>query len=546
MAAARNYEETDKWAAKAYKVFVPLLVCWLTVWIVLSWPAMQDDALIHLRYANNLLHTHHITYDGVHSSYGASSLLYVLLLAFLRNFTQSPNLARGVSTVVHLILFAGLITLFTRFIPRRASLARLLGLILLCFVASPSAVRWLDDGMETGLGLCAVTLICWLTFSATQRQTTSPVDYIALLSLGFFTVMLRTELVLLCGLSFLTLVVARLGLARSSAPAGVSPRAWAAIIVGASPILGGGLLALIVIVLRMHVLLPDTALAKSHGLAAWKEVLSSTPIILAGALLFGVGLLVFWLVSVALVLRAHRFSLRTLVANTVFPVTLFLAALRGQEIQGARYLAWTFFYSILWNIFEISIPNLDAALPRARQSQQVATSNDSLSQIVAWATLVLILLAQPVEAKLVYRVLTLRAHTLAQFESAHLDRLHGLLGTAFDVGFIGYFSQANICDLAGLVNGRPAARMTNSTRAAACAARNPGFIFANSSQVVLMRDYMSLDGWQVCGHYDFVNLTRLDTHYLLLPAATAADLCPGLSTQPSYPVSVLLASELQR
>ena len=503
---------------------------------------MQDDALIHLRYANNLLHTHHITYDGVHSSYGASSLLYVLLLAFLRNFTQSSNLARGVSTVAHLILFVGLLTIFTRFIPRRASLARLLGLILLCFVASPSAVRWLDDGMETGLGLCAVTLICWLTFSAAQRQATSPLGYVALLSLGFFTVMLRTELILLCGISFLTLVLARIGLARSRASVGVSPRAWSAIIAGASPIPGGGLLALVVIVLRMHVLLPDTALAKSHGPSAWKEVLSTTPLILTGALLFGIGLLAFWLVTVALVLRAHRFSLRTLVANIVFPATFFLAVLRGQEIQGARYLAWTFLYSILWNIFEISISNLDAALPGARQPRQVPTSNDSPSQIVAWATLVLILLAQPVEAKLIYRVLTLRAQTMAQFKGAHLDRLHGLLGVAFDVGFIGYFSQADICDLAGLVNGRPAARMTRPARAAACAARNPGFIFANPNQVVLMRNHMSLDGWQVCGQYDFVNLTHLDTHYLLLPAATAIDLCPGLSSQPSYPVSVLLAA----
>ena len=91
---------------KAYRWAIPVLGLWLLYWIFLSWPGAMDDAFIHLRYAGNLFRTHIITYDGVHPNYGASSLLYVYLLAFFRGFTSSPALSRAVSSCVHILLFA--------------------------------------------------------------------------------------------------------------------------------------------------------------------------------------------------------------------------------------------------------------------------------------------------------------------------------------------------------------------------------------------------------------------------------------------------------
>jgi hypothetical protein len=58
-----------------------VLGLWLGSWIYFTRYAMLDDALIHLRYAAFLRQLHFITYDGVHASYGTSSLLYVSLLA---------------------------------------------------------------------------------------------------------------------------------------------------------------------------------------------------------------------------------------------------------------------------------------------------------------------------------------------------------------------------------------------------------------------------------------------------------------------------------
>src|SRR5580698_6501834 len=110
---------------KIYRIVVPLMAVWVAICIALTWASILDDAMIHLRYAENLLRTHEITYDGVHPNYGVSSLLYVSLLAVLRNFTVSSNLPRGVSSFVHLVLFGGIAVILWRSIPRRASYARL-------------------------------------------------------------------------------------------------------------------------------------------------------------------------------------------------------------------------------------------------------------------------------------------------------------------------------------------------------------------------------------------------------------------------------------
>lgn len=504
----------------------------------LSWAAIQDDALIHLRYADNLYQTHHITYDGVHPDYGASSLAYVMLLATLRAFIGSVDLPRAISSGAHFILFAGIAWLVTVRLPKKAVLARLLGIALLLFLASPSSVRWLDDGMETGVGLCVVTLICCLTFRQTRSSSMASSRYGVLVLAGLVAVLLRTELVLLCAISFVILSLQYLKQRKKNVTGPSALRYAAALLKSASPILLGGALALAIIVWQMHVLLPDTALAKSHGLAAWKGVVTSTPTILIGAMSFGVGLLVFWCLSLALVIRSGRATLTTACANSVFPLTFALALARGQEIQGARYLAWTFVFPIIWNLLTLAFPPCSPDLPVSEHVKVVSnTEQDSTGILLIYVLIALFLLAQPIEAKEMYRVLTRRANTLSQFKQQHLEKLTGKLGIAFDVGYIGYFSHAKICDLAGLVNGREAARGTNETRASACAESSPDFLFVSQSQIVLMNRYMSLEDWDVCGQYNLTNLRTTDTHYLLLPGSTASSTCRSISGTAPQPLN---------
>lgn len=514
---------------KAYRVALPFLALWLISWIVLSWAAIQDDALIHLRYAENLLRTHLISYDGVHPNYGTSSLLYVSLLAFLGAFIKSPNLPRAVSSCAHLLLVGGLTCFLIKFVPRQSSRARILGLILLFLLATPSSVRWLDDGMETGLVLCFTAILCIASFRQFSRETTIGREYLAFVALALFTVLLRTELALLCGIAGAILVCKNI-VRHGSA---VRPGQWFQSAVGSSHLFVGSLLALAVIFLKMHALLPDTAIAKSDGIANWQGVFSSSATVLVGAFSFGVGFLLLWLLTLFLLLRTGRISLPTIIANALFPLVLLLAALRGQQIQGARYLVWALFFSALWNILELG--STPSATPRNRQGLTLA-----------WGFFALVLIAQPFESITMYRILEARAKTMRAFQSQHLNSLEGKTGVATDVGYMGYFSKATICDLAGLVNGREAASLSQNARAAACAALHPDFVFLNRGQIDFFSQFMPLTDWKVCSRYDFINVRSPDTHYLMAPSSTAAEICRSTSGSAPTPNAELLRAAVAR
>jgi hypothetical protein len=516
---------------KTYRIVVLLMAAWLVAGIVFTWAAILDDALIHLRYADNLLRTHHITYDGIHPNYGASSLLYVSLLALLRSFITSPNLPRGVSSVVHLLFFFGMAVLLARSIPRQSSRVRLLGLILLLLLVVPSAIRWLDDGMETGLVLCFTSLICWLTFRESQptaiSAATSAKTYAGLVVLGFFTVMLRTELALLGAIAFAILTFKT----ASAHNQPTSFRTWCKAALASSHLLVGNLLAMALIVLRMHALLPDTAVAKSHGNHSFYKTLAASTHALGGGLSFGVGMLLLWLLTLFFLLHIRRVSLPLLFANAPFPLTLCLAGLRGQEIQGIRYLVWTVLFSILWNIFQLAAAGQSS--PRIEQG--------TLARALTYALLTAILIMQPLEFWLVYPILHDSAKLMATIPHRHLDVLQGKLGVASDVGIIGYFTKANICDPDGLVDGRQFARLTTHERNQACAAQKPDFLYLDLNELGTFNVFMPFADWQVCGEYEISGLRFKDTHYLIVPPSTAAQICRETLFPHPYPASQVIA-----
>jgi hypothetical protein len=505
---------------KTYRIALPLLGAWLAGWMYLSWAAIQDDALIHLRYADNLFLYHFVTYDGVHGDYGASSLLYVALLAVLRGLTASPNLPRAVSSIVHGLLFAGLAYGFVVRLPRQARVARFAGVALLILLVAPSAVRWLDDGMETGIVVSLVSVLAWLIHE--QRYALDEAggawSGLILAPLAFLAVMLRTELGLLCGFGFVILAFGRARSLRNGLPL----------------VLGAGL-ALSLIVATMHVLLPDTAIAKSHGLSHWFNPLHDAAVTLGGAMSFGLGMLAFWLLTLLLVV-AHRgrLEMSTAIANAFFPVVLALASLRGQEIQGVRYFAWTFFFPVVWNILEL------ARVPEAGVAERWTGSRSAL---LVGLFLTLLAAAMPFETQTMYRVLTHRSETMRAFEAQHLDVLQERRGVASDIGYIGYFSGAEICDLAGLVNGRPAARLSSAERNQACVRTNPEFLFVNVSQLGPLQRLADFSGWQVCGRYDFTNVRTLDSHYLVVRPAIAEEVCRATGYR-AEPVARLLTAGL--
>jgi hypothetical protein len=492
---------------RLYGFGIPVFVIWLAYWVILSWPGALDDAFIHLRYADNLLRTHLITYDGVHSNYGASSLLYVYLLSFLRVFSQSPNLARFVSSVVHLLLFVGITFIFIRFVPSKSSLASLLGLVMLFILVSPSAVRWLDDGMETGLVICFVTLMCLITFSQSARSSIPRLRYLVFAIVGFLAVLLRIELMLLCGLTLVMLIGNELF--DRSKPLNLVQ--FSRVLRASSHLFLGGVLALGLIRIEMHFFLPDTALAKSTGIPNLHNAIMATSAVLVGALTFGAGMFFCWILTFILLFRVGSFSTTDLLANLVFPILFALAALRGQQIQGYRYFAWTLVFSTMWNILAIS---------RVLLNQQL--SKQTIRSVCCFIAILVI--ALPFEAKVMYPVLKGRADLAKKFEGSHLDFFQDKRGIATDIGYIGYFSRADICDLDNLVNGRDKARVDLKSRVKACVAEQPDFMFLEPGGINRVGTYVSLENWKTCDTFDFRNVNSVSHHYLLVPS-TALEAC---------------------
>ena len=509
---------------KSYRRLTILLAVWLLVWLGLSWPAVQDDAFIHLRYAVNLLRVHMISYDGVHPDYGTSSLLYVWLLAGLRALFQSPVLPRAVSSMFHVALFAGLVWAFPRALRSAPRLAWALAVLLLTILVMPMAVRWLDDGMETSLTLCLISLLVFAVSRLGHSQEISKRSFAWLFTLGLVATLARVEFLLLMAVASLTLFFA---LDESASPEGLRAR-LRLLVSSAAPLLGS-VVAATVIYLSMHALIPDTAIAKADARAPWMSTLHATISVFLSACSVGVILLLFWLLTAAAVIvYKRRVSLSMLVANSPFPVVLALAVQRGQEVQGVRYFVWTLMFPALWNILELRWSEEE---PRRLPSH--------LLKYAAYSVAFVLLIAAPVESILLHREFRARELSLAQFRMQHLERLSSLKLVAFDVGYIGYFTQSPLCDMAGLVNGRASAALPFQNRVKACAAQHPQYAFVSGFSLWELGNVLDLKGWSVCSEYDFANLRAPDLHYLIASPAATAEVCRAAGETP-HPLESIL------
>jgi hypothetical protein len=502
---------------KRYRTLTILLAVWLMVWLRLSWPAMQDDAFIHLRYAVNLLRYHIISYDGVHPDYGTSSLLYVWLLAALRAFFQSPVLPRAVSSIFHVTLFAGLAWAFPRALRSAPKLAWGFASLLLIILVMPMAVRWLDDGMETSLTLCILSLLVFCLSRLGHSEAVSPRSWAWLFFLGLIATLTRVEYLLLMAIASLTLFLAR---SESLKPIGLSARLRMAATCSA-PLLGS-LFAAGAIRWSMHVLIPDTAIAKADAQAPWSAIMLSTTDVFLSAMSMGAILLMFWLLTAAaLVVYKRRVSLSLLVANSPFPIVMALAIQRGQQVQGIRYFVWTLVFPILWNILEL---RWSAAEPHRFAARML--------EFGAYGVVCSLLIALPIESVLLTREFQAREKSLAQFRAQHLERLSSMSLVAFDVGYIGYFTQSPLCDMAGLVNGRASAALPFRVRVQTCAAQNPQYAFVSGFSLWELGNTLNLRGWSICSEYDFANLRTSDLHYLIASPAATAKVCAAAGSSP--------------
>ncbi len=573
--------------SKHYRSLTALFALWLLAWLYASWPATQDDAFIHLRYAVNLLRYHMISYNGVHPEYGISSLLYVWLLAGLRIFSKSPVLPRAVSSVFHLLLFAGLAWEFPKALGglpgapslkqthpqassgrpsnREEAIAWGFALVLLGILVTPMAVRWLDDGMETSLTLCLVSLLAFSVSRQGHSEVLRKRSLAWLAILGFTATLARVEYLLLMGVASLTLFLARAELHRRGAAPNTVPdpkpsriSAYPRLAAACLTPLAGSLLAAGLIYGTMHALLPDTAVAKAALHTPWGAipgiafgVLGATLSVFVSAMSIGILLLLFWLLTAAaLVVYRRRLSLSMLAANCLFPVVLLLAALRGQQVQGVRYLLWTLLFPILWNILELrwgACRSSGRSLPAGVEQPPGAELSP---RAIRWLTMAtrgvvgLLLISVPVGSVLLYREFHARERSLAEFQEQHLERLHSLKLVAFDVGYIGYFTGSPVCDMAGLVNGLARAELPFEQRVRVCAAEDPQYAFVSGFSLAELKHAIDLKDWSLCSVYDFANLRGPDPHYLIASPAAAREVCAAAGDAPRPLAPLLHAGSL--
>jgi len=453
---------------------------WIAAWIGFSRYALLDDALIHLRYAQTSLRAGFMTFDGMTFSYGTSSPLYVGLLAVLSAATASALLPKVVSVVFYLALLLLVAGFAAEGREGRAGWI-LLGLLLL----SPMAIRWLTDGMETSLAALFAVLLATQTVAGGTRGR--PWVPWLCFTLGAAIVLTRIEL----SLAIFFALAGALPL--------VPPSLWAR---RHLPLALGGIGSLAALQILFGHVLPDTAMAKRTAPVSFWEALFQVERSTLSSLTLGAGLSILWLLSLLHGLRTadRRGRIALLTCNLLFPSLVALIAIRGQILHGVRYLLWVYLFLIAWNLCaQARFPGRAELWPRGLRLW-----------IVAGVLLVLWIF----EGRAVARVLEARNEMFLAMRSDALHRLSGATGAGFDVGFIGFFSQARILDLNGLVNGRAVAKLKPEQRLRRLSAANPDFLFVTGPQAKSLAPFLDVGAYRVCHQYRAATLTADQVYFL--------------------------------
>lgn len=229
----------------------------------------------------------------------------------------------------------------------------LLAEMLVCLL-SPMGIRWLTDGMETSLTNLFVVALALVVKSEQISTVQRWSRHLLLVIFGAAIVYLRIELALIIALACASIAISKLE--RTGPVSAVAE---------ASPLALGGLLALLSIRASLGHFLPDTALAKSGH--ASLSPLFATMQVFGSAVLLGFGCVLAWASSWILSLRRilsyshHRATslLISVLENCPLFIIVALSCLRGQRIQGVRYVIWPLIFGIIANAVQIAREDLE-------------------------------------------------------------------------------------------------------------------------------------------------------------------------------------------
>jgi hypothetical protein len=492
------------WSAAWPRFAVLVLAITAVTYLWMSRLLFLDDAFIHLRIAHGLLAHGFYSFNGDRPAYCSSSPLFTAVLAFLSWVYSGDYLPKIVDVIVYGGLFAALAR---RLVAVRTASAQWLSLAFLVAATSPLAMRWLTDGMETGLSGLVAVLLGAIAFDV-YREAPRP-GIARLVAYGVFAGLAVTLRIEFCFL------VAMIGVASLTAYRRVGFSALA-IALGT-----GAALGLVAIYATFGSLLPDTAIAKAHALAAFTPLQAA--MITFGDVLkghaaassFGVLMLVAGGISAVQAARHGRNRLFVIVLNAGFILLLALIVWREQAIQGYRYFVFIEFFLLAFNIAVLDETGANADAPASvtespRSSPRVAVLAGIIGLVfIGW---------QAFDLSRLDTITAGRSASFEKFETTDLHGLYGSYGIAWDVGMIGYFSHATILDANGLVNGREVARMAPAERLRSFVAEHPiRFVFVGDGQLAALHEVLDVSGWRALETFDFPNFSgRPDRHYLLV------------------------------
>jgi hypothetical protein len=387
---------------------------------------LLDDAFIHLRYALNLKRGFGIAFNANQPGLGTSSLLYVLLIDQLGTFVpvQSwPWIAKVLSVAGCLGATVVLASQIVRR-GRRASAQWVAALACTMLFLTPASARWLQDGMETSLGVLACLLAG--VFVTSERQPKSAWGNLLLGLLLSIPACLRVDLlpVSICAGFILYLRSPR--------------RLWLATLV--VPVLGW-LLSLMIV---HGGVIPDTALAKRSGVPSFGWLLG-----------FGrtMGLVdPIWLMGLALALGSAIWKLllrgrphREAEAIAFLPLLSMMGAgaFLGQGLEGPRYFLPP--AAFLFGVATERTADLLATLGRAPRRARIGIACVVLLSALHFAI---------IGRRAVREVRSQEFNLLPEVSQATA------IG-AYDVGRVGWYTGLPVLDFAGLVNGVRAAKVHN-------------------------------------------------------------------------------------
>lgn len=462
-----------------------------------------DDAFIHLRIAHNLVDVGFYSFNGDRPTFCTSSPLFTALLALGAQLSPADLLPKIVDTLIYGVLF---VMIAYRVISARTAYAQWLSIAFLAAVASPLAMRWLADGMETGLsGVCALLLADAAFEIYSESTPVGAVKPIVYAIGGAALAMLRVEfcfLIAIIGIASLT-SYRRSGLNALA----ISLAVGSAVGLGMVYAIFGGVL-------------PDTAIAKAHlmaDLSPLSAVLTTMLDIAKGhAASSSLGILVLAGGTFSCAAAIHRARNRPFVIalNASFALLTLLIIWRHQAIQGYRYFVFIEFFLYAFNI---AVLNADSTRGEARATESPLWRR-LRSPLVA-ALLGMMFVGWQVFD--VYKLRTItegRSASFEKFERLDVRDLEGSFGIAWDVGMIGYFSHATILDGNGLVNGPDIARMSKTERLRTFVTSHPiRFVFADEGQLAALKDFIDVNGWVTRETFDFPNFSgRPERHFLLI------------------------------